>query len=282
MPQSKLRTAPFATFSDSLLSSALFPASIHALMKLTSWNVNGIRASLGKGLREYMLNGDADVICLQETKAQQEQVDLSWFSGYSAVWNSAVKKGYSGTLILSRVPFKTNTLGFGIDEHDHEGRLITVEFPDFFLVNVYTPNSQAELARLSYRLTWDDAYRAHLKKLEKTKPVIACGDLNCAHQEIDLANPKSNRMNPGFSDAERASFSQHLDAGFLDVFRQFDPNPGRYTWWTQRTPDARAKNIGWRLDYWLASEKLKPALKSCTIRDDVMGSDHCPVEMVVE
>ena len=250
-------------------------------MKLTSFNVNGIRASLGKGLREYMLGGDADVICLQETKAQQEQVDLSWFSGYNAVWNSAVKKGYSGTLILSRVPFKTNTLGFGIDEHDREGRLITVEFPDFYLVNVYTPNSQAELARLSYRLSWDDAYRAHLKKLEKTKPVIACGDLNCAHQEIDLANPKSNRMNPGFSDDERASFTKHLDAGFLDVFRQFDPNPGRYTWWTQRTPDARAKNIGWRLDYWLASEKLKPALKSCKIRDDVMGSDHCPVELVV-
>lgn len=250
-------------------------------MKLTSWNVNGIRASLNKGLREYMLEGDADVICLQETKAQQEQVDLNWFPGYSAVWNSAQKKGYSGTLILSRVPFHTNTLGFGIDEHDREGRLITVEFPDFYVVNVYTPNSQAELARLSYRLTWDDAYRAHLKSLEKKKPVLACGDLNCAHQEIDLANPKSNRMNPGFSDDERASFTKHLEAGFLDVFRQFDPNPGRYTWWTQRTPDARAKNIGWRLDYWLASEKLKPALKSCTIRADVMGSDHCPVELVV-
>lgn len=250
-------------------------------MKLTSWNVNGIRASLGKGLREYLLTGDADVICLQETKAQQEQVDLSWFSGYNAVWNSAVKKGYSGTLILSRVPFKTSTLGLGIDEHDREGRLITVEFPDFHLVNVYTPNAQAELARLDYRLRWDAAYRAHLKTLEQTKPVIACGDLNCAHQEIDLANPKSNRMNPGFSDAERASLTQHLDAGFLDVFRQFDPNPGRYTWWTQRTPDARAKNIGWRLDYWLASAQLRPALKSCTIRDDIHGSDHCPVELVV-
>lgn len=250
-------------------------------MKLTSWNVNGIRASLGKGLREYLLTGDADVVCLQETKAQQEQVDLSWFSGYTAVWNSAVKKGYSGTLILSRVPFKTATLGLGIDEHDREGRLITVEFPDFHLVNVYTPNAQAELARLPYRLQWDAAYRAHLKKLEKTKPVIACGDLNCAHQEIDLANPKSNRMNPGFSDAERASLTQHLDAGFLDVFRRFDPNPGRYTWWTQRTPDARAKNIGWRLDYWLASEQLRPALQSCTIRDDIHGSDHCPVELLV-
>lgn len=250
-------------------------------MKLTSWNVNGIRASLNKGLREYMTGGDADVICLQETKAQQEQVDLSWFAGYHAVWNSAEKKGYSGTLILSRQPVLSHTLGMGIAEHDREGRLITVEYPDFYVVNVYTPNSQAELARLDYRLSWDDAYRAYLKKLEKKKPVIACGDLNCAHQEIDLANPKSNRMNPGFSDAERASFTRHLDAGFLDVFRQFDPNPGRYTWWTQRTPDARAKNIGWRLDYWLASEKLRPALKTCTIRDDIHGSDHCPVELVV-
>lgn len=251
-------------------------------MKLTSWNVNGIRASLKKGLREYMTGCDADVICLQETKAQQEQVDLDWFTGYDAVWNSAEKKGYSGTLILSRIPFKTTMLGLGIDEHDREGRLITAEFPDFYVVNVYTPNSQSELARLDYRLRWDDAYRTHLKKLEKKKPVIACGDLNCAHQEIDLANPKSNRMNPGFSDEERASLTQHLDAGFLDVFRQFDSSPDRYTWWTQRTPDARAKNIGWRLDYWLASEKLKPALKSCTIRDDIHGSDHCPVELVVD
>lgn len=250
-------------------------------MKLTSWNVNGIRASLKKGLREYLTDCDADVICLQETKAQQEQVDLDWFDGYHAVWNSAEKKGYSGTLILSRQPVQSTMLGMGTPDHDREGRLITVEFPDFYVVNVYTPNSQAELARLGYRLQWDAAYRAHLKSLERMKPVIACGDLNCAHQEIDLANPKSNRMNPGFSDEERASFTKHLEAGLLDVFRVFDPNPGRYTWWTQRTPDARAKNIGWRLDYWLASEKLRPALKSCTIRDDVHGSDHCPVELVV-
>ena len=246
-------------------------------MKLTSWNVNGIRASLKKGLREYMTTCDADVICLQETKAQQEQVDLEWFPGYTAVWNSAEKKGYSGTLILSRHPILSQTLGMGAPEHDMEGRLITVEFPDFYLVNVYTPNSKAELARLAYRIEWDDAYRSHLKSLEKKKPVIACGDLNCAHQEIDLANPKSNRMNPGFSDEERASFTRHLDAGLLDVFRVFDPNAGRYTWWTQRTADARSKNIGWRLDYWLASEQLRPALKSCTIRDDIHGSDHCPV-----
>lgn len=250
-------------------------------MKLSTWNVNGIRASLNKGLREYLNTCDADIICLQETKAQEGQADLSGFPGYSGVWNSAEKKGYSGTLILSRIPVISTTLGLGISEHDKEGRLITAEFEDFYVVNVYTPNSQAGLARLPYRLQWDDAYRAHLKKLEKKKPVIACGDLNCAHQEIDLANPKSNRLNPGFSDDERASFTKHLDAGFLDIFRQFDTSPGRYTWWTQRTPDARAKNIGWRLDYWLASEKLRPALKSCTIRADVHGSDHCPVELVV-
>lgn len=250
-------------------------------MKLSTWNVNGIRASLNKGLREYLLGCDADVICLQETKAMQEQVDLSFFTGYDAVWNSAEKKGYSGTCILSRLPWELEIIGMGIPEHDKEGRVITTEFPDFYVVTVYTPNSQAELARLPYRLSWDAAFRAYLKKLESKKPVLCCGDLNVSHQEIDLANPKSNRMNPGFSDAERASFTEHLEAGFLDVFREFDKGPGRYTWWTQRTPDARTKNIGWRLDYWLASSALKPALKSCTIRDDVHGSDHCPVEIVV-
>lgn len=250
-------------------------------MKLSTWNVNGIRASLNKGLREYLLGCDADVICLQETKAMQEQVDLSFFTGYDAVWNSAEKKGYSGTCILSRLPWESEVIGMGIPEHDKEGRVITTEFPDFYVVTVYTPNSQAELARLPYRLSWDAAFRAYLKNLESKKPVLCCGDLNVSHQEIDLANPKSNRMNPGFSDAERASFTEHLEAGFLDVFREFDKGPGRYTWWTQRTPEARAKNIGWRLDYWLASSALKPALKSCTIRDDVHGSDHCPVEIVV-
>jgi len=251
-------------------------------MKLSTWNVNGIRASLNKGLREYLLTHEADVICLQETKAMEEQVDLAFFAGYQAIWNSAEKKGYSGTCILSRVPWKSHALGMGLGEHDREGRVITTEFPDFFLVTVYTPNSKAGLARLAYRLQWDEAFRAYLKKLEVRKPVLACGDLNCAHQEIDLANPKSNRMNPGFSDEERASFTQHLEAGFLDVFREFDKSPGRYTWWTQRTPDARAKNIGWRLDYWLASAALRPAITSCIIRDDIHGSDHCPVEMVIQ
>lgn len=251
-------------------------------MKLSTWNVNGIRASLNKGLREYLLDSDVDVICLQETKAEQVQVDLGFLEGYQAIWNSAEKKGYSGTCILSRVPWKSQSLGMSLAEHDREGRMITVEFPDFFLVTVYTPNSQAKLARLPYRLQWDEAFRSYLKGLEKKKPVLTCGDLNCAHQEIDLANPKSNRMNPGFSDEERASFTQHLNAGFLDVFREFDKSPGRYTWWTQRTPDARAKNIGWRLDYWLSSVGLRPAITSCSIRDDVHGSDHCPVEVVIQ
>lgn len=252
-------------------------------MKLTTWNVNGIRASLNKGLREYLLSDDAaDVICLQETKAMESQVDLAFMAGYQAVWNSAEKKGYSGTCILSRTPWSSHSLGLGIDDHDKEGRVITAEFKDFYLITVYTPNSKAGLARLPYRMEWDTAFRAYLKKLEEKKPVLVCGDLNCAHQEIDLANPKSNRMNPGFSDEERASFTQHIDAGFLDVFREFDKSPGRYTWWTQRTPDARAKNIGWRLDYWLSSASLRPAITSCTIRDDIHGSDHCPVEIVIQ
>jgi exodeoxyribonuclease-3 len=252
-------------------------------MKLTTFNVNGIRASLDKGLRDYMNNCDADVICLQEVKAQAEQVDLSWFKGYEAVWNSAEKKGYSGTLVLTRAKTKAHSLGLGIADHDKEGRVITIELPDFHLINVYTPNSQAELARLPYRLTWDAAFLAHVKKLEKTKPVLVCGDLNCAHKEIDLANPKSNRKNPGFSDEERASFDNYINSGVIDVFREFDQSPGRYTWWTMRTGgSARTQNIGWRLDYWLASQKLRGALKSCTIRTDVFGSDHCPVELVVE
>jgi exodeoxyribonuclease III len=252
-------------------------------MKLSTFNVNGIRASLDKGLRDYLLGTDADVVCLQETKARPEQVDLSFLDGWHAVWNSAEKKGYSGTCVLTRGKPVPAEPGLGQAEHDTEGRLITAEFDDFYLVNVYTPNSQAELARLPYRLRWDEAFRAHLKKLEQRKPVLVCGDLNCAHQEIDLANPKSNRMNPGFSDAERESFSRHLEAGFVDVFRAFDPNPGRYTWWTQRTGgSAREKNIGWRLDYWLASAALRPALHDCRIRADIYGSDHCPVEVVLD
>ncbi len=251
-------------------------------MRLSTFNVNGIRASMQKGLREYLQSSDADVICLQETKAQEGQCDVSWLTGYSAVWCSAVKKGYSGTLVLSRVPVLSHSLGLDAEEHDKEGRVITAEFADFYLVNVYTPNSQGELARLPYRMEWDAHFRANMKRLEKTKPVLVCGDLNVAHEEIDLANPKTNRMNPGFSDEERASFGQHLASGFVDVFRHFEPGPGHYTWWTQRFSDARTKNIGWRLDYWLASKSLLPRIKSCTIRSDIHGSDHCPVEMVIE
>jgi len=251
-------------------------------MKFSTWNVNGIRAALNKGLKDYLLSTDADVVCLQETKAEAQQVDLSFLEGWQAVWNSAEKKGYSGTCVLSRVPLLEHSLGLGFTQHDGEGRVITVTLPDFHLVNVYTPNAQAELRRLSYRLQWDEVFRQHLKRLELSKPVLVCGDLNCAHKEIDLANPKSNRNNPGFSDAERESFSAHLEAGFLDVFREFDPNPGRYTWWTMRTGgSAREKNIGWRLDYWLASAALRPRLIDCQIRTDVYGSDHCPVELVL-
>ncbi len=214
-------------------------------MKLSTWNVNGIRSAMDKGLRDYLKSSEADVVCLQETKAQPDQCDLSWLEGYTAIWNSAEKKGYSGTLVLTRVPILGQSAGLGIAEHDREGRVITVEFPEFHLVNVYTPNSQAELARLSYRMNWDEAFRQHLKALEETKPVLVCGDLNCAHKEIDLANPKSNRKNPGFSDEERASFDRYMENGMVDVFREFDPNPGRYTWWTMRTGGAaREKNIG--------------------------------------
>lgn len=249
-------------------------------MKLTTWNVNGLRSAMDKGFRDYVKSGEADVICLQETKATAEQVDLAWLAGYQPVWNSAVKKGYSGTLVLSRQPILSHSLGLGIADHDNEGRVVNVEFPDFHLVNVYTPNSQAELARLPYRLQWDAAFRAHVKNLEKTKPVLVCGDLNCAHKEIDLANPKTNRKNPGFSDEERASFDHYISEGIIDVFREFDQSPGRYTWWTMRTGGAaREKNIGWRLDYWLASQSFLPRVKSCTIRTDVYGSDHCPVEL---
>ncbi len=250
-------------------------------IKLSSWNVNGIRASLNKGLREYLTDSNADIFCLQETKAQADQVDLSWLEGYTAVWNSAQKKGYSGTLVLSRIPPLSFSAGIGLPDHDTEGRVVNVEYPDFHLVNVYTPNAQAELARLPYRLAWDAAFLNHIKTLEQTKPVLVCGDLNCSHKEIDLANPKSNRNNPGFSDAERASFDRYIESGIVDVFRQFDQSPGRYTWWTQRISTARANNIGWRLDYWLATTDLLPSLKSCTIRSDVFGSDHCPVECVL-
>lgn len=249
-------------------------------MKLVSWNVNGIRACMDKGLRDYLVASKADVICLQEVKATQEQAGLEWFRDYQIVWNPAQKKGYSGTAILTREPVLSHSVGMGVDEHDKEGRVITVEYPDFYVVNVYTPNAQAELARLPYRLVWDEVFRLYLKRLEEKKPVLACGDLNVAHQEIDIARPKENRFNPGFSDQERESFGRLLGAGFVDTFRHFDSRPHQYSWWSYRA-NARANNVGWRIDYWLASEGLKGRLKSSIIRPDVHGSDHCPVEMVL-
>lgn len=252
-------------------------------MKLTTWNVNGIRACLNKGLRSYVEKSDLDVICLQETKATADDLDMAWAgSQYQAVWNSARKKGYAGTLTLSRVPFVSAAIGIGLEDHDGEGRVVTLEYEPFYVVNVYTPNAKTGLIRLPYRMEWDQAFRAYVAALAQRKGVLICGDLNCAHEEIDIANPKSNRKNPGFTDQERASFSEHLRAGFIDVFREFDPSPGRYTWWTMRTGgSAREKNIGWRIDYWLASQSLRPRLKSCAIRADIYGSDHCPVELEV-
>lgn len=247
-------------------------------MKLVTWNVNGLRAVLEKGFSAFVARENPDIICLQEVKALEDQADLREFveAGYQVIFNSAEKKGYSGTAILTKVLPKSISRGFGIDEHDKEGRIISLEFEGVHVVTCYTPNSQRELVRLPYRQTWDEVFRNYLKSLEATKPVLWCGDLNVAHQEIDLANPKSNRMNAGFTDQERAGFSQLLEAGFLDVFRVFDQSPGRYTWWTYRM-NAREKNIGWRLDYWGASESLRPHLVNCWILPEVLGSDHCPV-----
>jgi exodeoxyribonuclease-3 len=249
-------------------------------MRLATFNVNGIRACFKKGLSQVLSDENYDIICFQETKATADQVDLSAFPQYHPYWNSAQKKGYSGTCILTRSKPLSSSYGISIPLHDQEGRVITLEYPDFFLVNVYTPNAQGELKRLPYRQQWDIDFRNYISSLDQTKPVLIAGDLNCAHQEIDLAHPKSNRENPGFSDAERAGFSAHLAAGFVDVLRHFDPRPGLYTWWTVRTGgEARIKNIGWRIDYWLSSKNLIPKIKSCRIRPDIFGSDHCPVEI---
>jgi exodeoxyribonuclease-3 len=247
-------------------------------MKLVSWNVNGIRAALKKGLLQFMVEADADVVCLQETKAHAGDVQHeTWPAGYEAIWNSAVKKGYSGTVIFTRQKPLSVFLGVGMADHDAEGRVITAEYSDFYLVNVYQPNSQRGLTRLDYRVnSWDPVFQAYLKKLDAKKPVVFCGDLNVAHTEIDLANPKSNRRNAGFTDEERNSFSALLASGFVDTFREFEKGPGHYTWWSQMA-DCRARNIGWRVDYFVASERLRPAFKKAFIRPDVMGSDHCPV-----
>ncbi|EJX07440.1 AP endonuclease, family 1 [gut metagenome] len=250
-------------------------------MKLISWNVNGIRACCDKGFRDAFMALDADMFCLQETKMQAGQLDLS-FDGYESYWNYAEKKGYSGTAIFTRIHPLSVSYGLGIEEHDHEGRVITLEFEQFFLVTVYTPNSQDELKRLDYRMTWDDAFRQHLMELDAHKPVLVCGDLNVAHQEIDLKNPKTNRRNAGFTDEEREKFSRLLDAGFTDTFRHFYPDTKEaYSWWSYRFK-AREKNAGWRIDYFLASKRLNEKLTGASIHNEIYGSDHCPVEVTVE
>ena len=249
-------------------------------MKLISWNVNGLRACVGKGFYESIAALDADVVCLQETKLQAGQIDLA-LEGYETYWNYADKKGYSGTAIFTRRHPLSVTYGLGIDLHDHEGRIITAEYEDFYLVTAYVPNSQDGLRRLDYRQQWDKDLRAYLKELETRKPVVLCGDLNVAHREIDLKNPKSNRKNAGFTDEEREGFQQLLDAGFVDTFRHFYPDQTDiYSWWSYRFR-AREKNAGWRIDYFVVSEALRPLLESVAIHTEIFGSDHCPVEVVL-
>ncbi|MBI1840082.1 MAG: exodeoxyribonuclease III [Verrucomicrobia bacterium] len=247
-------------------------------MKLLSWNVNGIRAALNKGLGAFIEKQTPDIVCLQETKARQEQVtDLFFAQGYHQSWNSAVKPGYSGTAIFSKKKPRSVALGLGASQHDNEGRVITHEYDDFYLVNVYTPNSKRELERLDYRTKeWEPAFRAHLVALNRKKPVAVCGDLNVAHTEIDLANPKTNTRNAGFTMEERREFSRLLETGFIDTFREFEKGPGHYTWWSQQSA-ARSRNVGWRIDYFIISPQLRPALKTAFILPEVMGSDHCPV-----
>lgn len=250
------------------------------MLKFISWNVNGLRACCDKGFREIFTQFDADFFCLQETKMQEGQLDIQ-FEGYQSYWNYAEKKGYSGTVVFTRIKPVKVTYGLGIDEHDREGRVITLEMESYYLVTVYTPNSQEELRRLEYRMKWEDDFRSYLKHLEEKKPVIICGDLNVAHKEIDLKNPKTNKKNAGFTDEERAKFTALLDSGFTDTFRYFYPDKeGAYSWWSYRFK-AREKNAGWRIDYFLVSSILNDKLKSADIHQHVLGSDHCPVELVV-
>lgn len=250
-------------------------------MKFISWNVNGIRACVGKNFMEFFNEVDADIFCLQETKLQENQIDLQ-LEGYYQYWNYAKKKGYSGTSIFTKKEPLNVIYGMGIEEHDQEGRLITLEFEDFYMVTVYTPNSQSELKRLNYRMKWEDDFKKYLKELDKKKPVIVCGDLNVAHKEIDLKNPKTNRKNAGFTDEERNKFTELLNAGFIDTFRYFYPTEENiYSWWSYRFK-AREKNAGWRIDYFCVSEKMKDRLESAKIHTEVLGSDHCPVELIIK
>ena len=250
-------------------------------MKLISWNVNGIRACVSKNFMDFFNEVDADIFCLQETKLQENQIDLQ-LEGYFQYWNYAEKKGYSGTAIFTKKEPLSVTYGINIEEHDQEGRVITLEFEDFYMVTVYTPNSQSELKRIDYRMKWEDDFRSYLKKLDERKPVIVCGDLNVAHKEIDLKNPKTNRKNAGFTDEERNKFTELLNEGFIDTFRYFYPEEANiYSWWSYRFK-AREKNAGWRIDYFCTSEKLKERLVSAKIHTDVLGSDHCPVELIIK
>lgn len=247
-------------------------------MKLISWNVNGIRACLQKGFMDFFNEIDADIFCLQETKLQEGQVELD-LPGYHQYWHYAEKKGYSGTAIFTKEEPTRVTYGIGVEQHDHEGRVICAEYPEFFVVTVYTPNSQRELTRLAYRMEWEADFLAYIKKLEERKPVIFCGDLNVAHKEIDLKNPKTNRKNAGFTDEERACFTTVVESGMVDTFRYFYPDlEGAYSWWSYMG-GARAKNVGWRIDYFVTSESLKDRLVDAKIHPDIMGSDHCPVEL---
>lgn len=251
------------------------------MLKFISWNVNGLRACYDKGFADAFNRLEADFFCLQETKMQEGQLDVQ-FEGYQSYWNYAEKKGYSGTAIFSKVKPLSVTYGLGIEQHDHEGRVITLELESYYLITVYTPNSQEELRRLDYRMKWDDDFRAYLKKLEEKKPVVVCGDLNVAHKEIDLKNPKTNRKNAGFTDEERAKFTTLLESGFTDTFRYFYPEQeGIYSWWSYRFK-AREKNAGWRIDYFLTSDSLKDKLRGAQIHTDILGSDHCPVELTIE
>ena len=249
-------------------------------MRLISWNVNGLRACEGKGFSEVFKSLDADFFCLQETKMQAGQLDLQ-FEGYESYWNYADKKGYSGTAVFTRLKPLKVTYGIGIDKHDHEGRVITLEMDTFFLVTVYVPNSQDELKRLDYRMRWEDDFLSYIKRLDAIKPVIVCGDLNVAHKEIDLKNPKTNRRNPGFTDEEREKFSQWLDSGFTDTFRFLYPEQVTYSWWSYRFR-AREKNTGWRIDYFVVSSRINDQIADAKIHTEIMGSDHCPVELELQ
>jgi len=250
------------------------------MKKIISWNVNGLRACVEKGFLEFFRQEDADIFCIQETKLQEGQINLE-LDGYYQYWNYAVKKGYSGTAVFTKEKPITVNYGIGIEEHDSEGRVLTLEFEDFYMVTVYTPNSKRELERLQYRMDWEDCFREYVKKLDNMKPVIMCGDLNVAHKEIDLKNPGSNRRNAGFTDEERGKFTMLLDDGFIDTFRYFYPDKiDAYTWWSYMFK-AREKNVGWRIDYFCASERLKDKLLDAKIHSDVLGSDHCPVELTL-